>query len=95
MLGKFSPPDLTPEDVPRPHARIARLLVLSQGCFEEFHLAFLSSGGWSAKARRPEMNKKYVVTLTDAERRSLRGLVSMGKGGGSEVGARSDCAAKR
>ncbi len=26
------------------------------------------------------MNKKYVVTLTDAERRSLRGLVSSGKG---------------
>ena len=26
------------------------------------------------------MNKKYVVTLTDAERRSLRGLVSTGKG---------------
>ena len=26
------------------------------------------------------MNKKYVVTLTGAERRSLRGLVSTGKG---------------
>lgn len=26
------------------------------------------------------MNKKYVVTLTDEERRSLRGLVSSGKG---------------
>jgi len=26
------------------------------------------------------MNKKYVVTLTDAERRSMRGLVSTGKG---------------
>jgi transposase len=26
------------------------------------------------------MNKKYVVTLTDTERRSMRGLVSAGKG---------------
>ncbi len=56
------------------------MLVLSQCCFEELNLAFLSCGGWSAKARRPEMNKKYVVTLTGAERRSLRGLVSTGKG---------------
>ena len=58
-------------------------LVLSQGCFEELNLAFLSFGGWSATARRPEMNKKYVVTLTDVERRSMYGLVSTGKGAAS------------
>lgn len=55
-------------------------LVLCQGCFEELNLVFLSLGGWSAQARRPEMNKRYVVTLTDQERRSLRALLSCGKG---------------
>jgi transposase len=40
----------------------------------------LSFGGWFAEAGRPEMKKKYVVTLRDEERRSLRGLVSSGKG---------------
>ena len=31
------------------------------------------------------MKKKYVVTLTDEERRSLRGLVSSGKGAGRKL----------
>ena len=37
------------------------------------------------------MNKKYIVTLTDEERRSLRALVSFGKGAAVPGPANRQC----